>query len=241
MSNINGLLNDTDRGVGAVPGILSAMFRKILIERNVGPAAWDRLMNRYMDDPTLEARGDTRKRSSLRSNMNASLNDNDMTIRTFLRGLAFLRPEKMCFSVSLAFGDDHPLIRLAGTTHSSEVVVPSDLTGESGSRVLAKWYKNIEDPLGITEDERQLLAEAYCHDPRNGVSKDAEKRASTKGNVLKYFRSRTLSWINYHRCLMFLRPKIVSFEVYLTWRLTYVETRHRLQYKTHLKHKKAVT
>jgi hypothetical protein len=170
--------------------------------------------------------------------MNAALVDNDMTIRTFLRGLAFLRPEKITFSLTLVFGDDHPLTRLSGATHESEIDVPTDLTGDSGSRLLANWYEALEAPLKITEEERQVLVEAYCRDPRNGVSKDPEKRASTKGNVLKYFQSRTLSWINFHRCLMFLRPKIVSFDVYLTWRLTYVETRHRLQYKTHLKYKR---
>lgn len=233
MTTINKVLLDDDDG--AVPGILSAMFRKILIERNVGPTAWDRLMSRYMDDPRLRARGDTRKRSSLRSNMNAALTDKDMTIKTFLRGLAFLRPERICLSMHLEFGEDHPIPRLSSTDHTCEIEIPIDITGASGSRVLAEWYAKIEKPLQITEEERQLLADLYCSDPRNGVSKDPDKRASTKGNVLKYFRSNTLSWINFHRCLLFLRPKVISFDVFLTWRLTYVETRHQLKYKTHLK------
>ena len=240
MSNINEILSDTDRGVGATPGILSAMFRKILIERNIGPAAWDRLMCRYMDDPRLEALGDTRERSSLRSNMNSALTDNNMTIRTFLRGLAFLRPERMSFSVSLQFADDHPIPRMAGKTRVFEREVEEDISGASGSSVLAKWYKDIDAAFSIVEEERQLLADIYCRDPRNGVSKDPDKRASTKGNLLKYFRSRTLSWINFHRCLLFLRPKTICFDVFLTWRVTKVETRHRLQYKTYFKNTQKV-
>lgn len=235
MSNINEILNDTDRGDGPVPGILSAMFRKILIERNIGPAAWDRLMCRYMDDPRLKALGDTRERSSLRSNMNSALIDSNMTIRTFLRGLAFLRPEKTCFSVTLKFPDDHPIDRMAGTTHTFEREVQEDIDGSNGSRVLALWYEDIDSSFDISEDERQLLADMYCRDPRNGVSKNPDKRASTKGNLLKYFRSRTLSWINFHRCLLFLRPKVICFDVFLTWRVTKTETRHRLQYKTYFK------
>lgn len=235
MTNINELLNETDQGKGPVPGILTAMFRKILIERNIGPAAWDRLMIRYMDDPRLEALGDTRERASLRSNMNSALTNNDMTTRTFLRGLSFLRPEKIAFSVTLEYGTDHPLDRLAGKKDTYEIDVPDDITGSKGSSLLARWYETIEAPYAISDDERQMLLELYCDDPRNGVSKDPDKRASIKGNVLKYFRSRTLSWINFHRCLLFLRPKVISFDVYLTWRLTFTETRHRLQYKTHLK------
>lgn len=238
MSNIRELLSDSDTGVGAVPGVLSAMFRKILIEKNVGPAAWDRLMTRYMDDPRLKARGDTRERNSLRSNMNSALTERDMTIRTFLRGLGFLRPKSILFSMTLDFPSSHPLERLSGKKLSCDIDVPDDITGASGSKLLCKWYKKIEEPIEITDEERQELAELYCRDPRNGVSKDPDKKASTKGNVLKYFRGKTLSWINFHRCLMFLRPKVITFDVYITWRVTSIETRHRLQYKTNLKDKK---
>lgn len=228
-------LFDTDRPEGSSVGVLSAMFRKILTERNVGPSAWDRLMTRYMDDPRLAAQGDTRERTSLRSNMNNALTDRDMTIKTFLRGLAFLRPVKIAFAICLTFPDDHPLTRLQGKVHELEIDVPIDITGNSGSSLLRQWYGLIEDPLAITESERLMLTEVYLDDPRNAVSKDPDRRASTKGNVLKYFRSSRLSWINFHRCLLFLRPKTITFDVFLVWRLTYTETRHRLKYKTAFK------
>lgn len=211
-------------------GTLSAMFVKILNERGVTPSSWNRLMETYLMLPVHGSGDDTKKAATIRSNMNQSLAEKNMTIKVFLKGLTFLRPERITFVLKLQFGDDHFIERWRGVETTTEIIAPLTYTGKEGPGLLGEWYQRVEGPLMITEEERRQLTDLYLDNPRSGASKDRELRSNQKGNVLKKMHDKKKSWGSFNQCLMVLAPEDVVFDVRLLWRITYMETEHKISY-----------
>lgn len=234
MTNVIEKIQD-DEEFGKKVGLLTKLYRQVLIERGVGPAHWDRLMEKYLDDPRRCENSDTRERNSDRSNMTGAAAEDNMTIKTFIKSLTFLRPERITFVVTVEFDDEHILERLRGTTITQEIGLPLSFSGEEGPAILAEWYRRIDEPLGITPKERETLIERYLKDPRNSVPRSKDKRTSAKGNIKRYYSATELSWINFHRCIQILAPSYVYYDVLLLWKLIYTESRHQVYYSSKLK------
>lgn len=99
------MLDDANKRVSEARGALSAMFRTILLKRNIDHYAWGQLMNAYLDDPANGIRNNSRDRSSGRGNLNKELNGAAMTWRVFRKGIDFIRPDIADMTMRLEWPD----------------------------------------------------------------------------------------------------------------------------------------
>jgi hypothetical protein len=93
------LLAKNDKAFRKAQNPLSALFRKILFDMNVTPETGLRLMEEYIKklvkaDPKLD-------KSSERNNASQVLYSPEMTWKTFMKGLRFLSPIRVLFTVEL--------------------------------------------------------------------------------------------------------------------------------------------
>lgn len=93
------LLNTDDKRVGEARGVLSVLFRQLLVVLNIDGWMWDKLMRRYLLDPRNGIQNNSRDRSSARGNLNKELKRDDMTWRVFLKSLNFLDFVRVEFSI----------------------------------------------------------------------------------------------------------------------------------------------
>lgn len=100
---VNAMLTDPQKRVGEATGILSKLFRKILIELNVTPVKWNALMNAYLNDPRNRVPRDNRGRSSTRGNLNKELRKPAMTWANMEKAIRFLNPLKAEFTIKLTW------------------------------------------------------------------------------------------------------------------------------------------
>ncbi len=77
----------------------SRLFLKILYNLKMNHERWDRLMNRFLNDPSNNIPKNARKRSSERGNLHSALLDEQMSGKTFITGIKFLWPLKARITV----------------------------------------------------------------------------------------------------------------------------------------------
>lgn len=99
------ILNDPNKRVGEARGVLSVLWRQLLVARDIDGWRWDKLMKSYLADPRNGIQNNSRDRSSARGNLNKELKRDDMTWRVFLKALNFLNPVRVEFSVKITFQD----------------------------------------------------------------------------------------------------------------------------------------
>ena len=99
------LLNDPDKRVREARGVLSVLWRQLLMVLNIDGWRWDKLMRKYLADPRNGIQNNSRDRSSARGNLNKELKRDDMTWRVFLKALTFLDPCRVVFTVKITFHD----------------------------------------------------------------------------------------------------------------------------------------
>ncbi len=102
-SNMRDLLSRPDRGVGAtsgIPGVLAALFRKILMDLNINGMRWSHLMDEYVQQESVHHNKDNRRdRTSIRGNLNKEFWRPRMTWKVFCRGLMLLKARRFAIVV----------------------------------------------------------------------------------------------------------------------------------------------
>ena len=83
-------------GIAEADDILARLFRIICFELNIGPEAWLKLMERYVDKNASITSKSTKK-----SNFNRELSRNNMTFKVFVNALQFLGDFETTFTVTL--------------------------------------------------------------------------------------------------------------------------------------------
>lgn len=99
------MLNSDDKRVAEARGVLSKLWRQLLMVLDIDGWKWDRLMRIYLTDPRNGIQNNSRDRSSARGNLNKELKRDDMTWRVFLKALNFLDPIRVVFTVRITFKD----------------------------------------------------------------------------------------------------------------------------------------
>jgi len=106
---VENLLGDVEKGMGDVTGpnqTLSLVFRKMLYDNDINISKWNRLMHRYLNDPTNRIPLHSKGRSSIRGNLTKELMKTDMTWKNFVKGLKFLNPDKVELNFSVEIGEE---------------------------------------------------------------------------------------------------------------------------------------
>lgn len=97
-------MKKVDRG-SYDPGLsyLTKLWRNILVSCNVDMDTLDALLLKWLDDPANKIPKDAKTRSFTRGNLMKALSLDDMTWKTFTKGLLLLRPDSIEVTVKLNF------------------------------------------------------------------------------------------------------------------------------------------
>lgn len=202
--DISDLLVDKVASINRARGALTALFRKILLDLNIQQKRWERLMEKYLNEPSRNIPKSGRKRSSERGNLNKQLARDPMTSKNFIKGLKFLCCKHAQFEVKLTIDGKV-------TTHGIDI-----LTEGKENEAESMLFKKILLDLEIGPKEWDKLMEDYLNDPINEVPKYGKKRSGDKGGLNKQLTKPDMSFKNFMRGLRFLGCTHVRFEVTLT-------------------------
>lgn len=89
-------LNQDIKASGA-GNILAKLYRKMLLGLGIGPDRYEALFDRYVQKATL----DPRRKSEIRAGLKEALLAEEMTIKTFVKGMEFLNIPKYTISVTI--------------------------------------------------------------------------------------------------------------------------------------------
>lgn len=95
------MLSDPQKGVQHARGVLAYLFRKILMDIDLDMWRWQRLMNKFLEDPRNGIPPNGKDRSSARGNLNKELHRPRMTWKVFEKAMRFLGPVELRFEVHL--------------------------------------------------------------------------------------------------------------------------------------------
>lgn len=99
--SVNTILTDSFRSIVKARGPLSRLYRIILADLKIGPMVWDRLMERYLDDPNNHIPKSGKQRSTERGNLSKQLTSDPMSIKGFLKGMKFLGATRLKITVEI--------------------------------------------------------------------------------------------------------------------------------------------
>jgi len=129
-TRINHLFNYDDRKAGQATGILSRLWRIMLVELNINNDNYPMLMTKYLDKRLKPANKNMRAINTLRGNLNRQLAMPNMSWNVFLRALRVLRVDWIRIDITIGRGGKK-------TQHTIEV---SDFEG-----FMDQYEQTIED------------------------------------------------------------------------------------------------
>jgi hypothetical protein len=103
-SAIDDLLRDPTKRVMEATGVLSRIYRQLLLELDVQPEKFHRLLYDWLNDPKNGVATDLKRRSSARGNFIKELVRPSMSWKVFLKAVKMLKPSMVEFSFSFKFG-----------------------------------------------------------------------------------------------------------------------------------------
>lgn len=171
------LLNTDDKGVQQARGVLSVLWRQLLVIRNIDGWKWDKLMKAYLADPHNGIQDTSRDRSSARGNLNKELKRDDMTWRVFLKAINFLAPVRVVFSVRITWADGN--VNEVSARLKDRGVAMSTAPVEDPDDDLHTGAEPVDDIDGLTTTE---------YHPRMRVPQNGNKFSSDE--VVEYMNSR---------------------------------------------------
>lgn len=101
---IDDLLRDPAKKVMEATGVLSRIYRQLLVELDIQPERFHRLMYDWLNDPINGVATDLKRRSSARGNFIKELVRPTMSWKVFLKAVKMLKPNIVEFSFSFKFG-----------------------------------------------------------------------------------------------------------------------------------------
>lgn len=147
------LLRDPDKRVKEARGVLTAIWRQFLRLRDIDGFKWDRHMRNYLDDPRNGIRQNSRDRSTERGNTNKELLKSDnLTWGRFLKGMNFLEPLKVEFTVRATFKDG--VTQEVRATLKDRNKIRLETSGDPVRNPIV-GRPNRPDPEDVDEDEEE--------------------------------------------------------------------------------------
>lgn len=97
---VDRIFNSQTKEMGSATSILSKLFRIVIADLGVRYEDYNRLVNKWLDDPTYGVPNDPKRRSTVRGNLNKEIVRSDMSFRVFLKALSCIGTES--FKMTLA-------------------------------------------------------------------------------------------------------------------------------------------
>lgn len=111
---MNQLLTAPDKGAGKTPGIngvLSKLFRQLLLDLNVNPMRWGALMSDFIKDVRNGVPDNRRDQTSIRGNLTKEFARPQMTWKVFMKAMRFLQVSNVKITIEVTHpGREHPTV-----------------------------------------------------------------------------------------------------------------------------------
>lgn len=101
--DLNDMLSSPTKKVDEASNVLARLWRQILCHSNIGVDKWNAAMQRYLDDPRNGIPRAGKQRSSERGNLNKALCKPSITWGVFIKGIRFLAPKRVEFTVKITW------------------------------------------------------------------------------------------------------------------------------------------
>ena len=95
------ILQDPLKKVSEVTNSLAALFRIILMDKEIKIPEWNKLVNAYLDNPQNDVKKNGKDRSSARGNLQKEVFRNSITFKVFRKALLVLNPKSITLTVTL--------------------------------------------------------------------------------------------------------------------------------------------
>jgi hypothetical protein len=190
-------------------GILANLYRKMLVELNVGPGRFSDFLREYVIDPRNCIPQTQKDLTTARGNMMKELSRSGMTFKVFLKGLRFLQVRTLDFCVKCYYytGDTstHQTLIDFGSRKDHREVAPNV--------ILADLYRRMLVDLDIGPGRFSDLLNDYVTDPRNGVPPTPKDFTTARGNLTKELSRDGMTFKVFLKGLRFLQVMKVDFSV----------------------------
>ena len=199
---LRAILEDENMLIRNNTGILTRLFRKLLLDLNMTVMSWERLMDTYVTDPRAGIPTKPGYKSSEKTNLRKRLNANNMTWKSLLKGLDFLQCSKTIFTVEV-------------NEHYCGHCRFSLFKGKANG--LFEVYGQLLDELGIDIPKWEQLMDAYLIDPRNNIPQTTKDRSSTRSKLAEVLlRSEQITWSSFQKGMQVIQPKVVMYYLQVT-------------------------
>ncbi|MBB5409285.1 hypothetical protein HDG34_003226 [Paraburkholderia sp. HC6.4b] len=206
------ILKSSDKDVHRTAGpngILANLYRKMLVELNVGPGRFSDFLREYVTDPRHGIAQTQKDLTTARGNLMKELSRSGMTFKVFLKGMRFLQVRKFDFCVRCHYYTGSPSIHQAlidfGSRRDHQVVSPNG--------ILADLFRQMLVDLDIGPGRFSDLLDDYVNDPRNGVPRTPKDFTTARGNLTKELSRDGMTFKVFLKGLRFLQVIKVEFSV----------------------------
>lgn len=201
---IHELLRRTDRGVNDAKDSVAMMWRSILLDLNITPDQWDKLITRYVRSHNDIRKSKTRE-SSDRSNKNRTLARPTMRWRALQTGLDILGPKRI--SYDLYFTWDRVTYPKEKPTHMHHIP-------RSRGNMLRDVFRKLTAEIGMHPTLWHTLIDQYAEKivgPGNPTQKSTKRGNENKALM----DNKELTWVEFARGLRILRVSQLTFTINL--------------------------
>lgn len=220
---VKDLLNDPMKGTTKAQGILSYLFRHVLLWRQINRFSWNRRAGIWANKEYNKDIADI-------GNLNKALVQPEFSWATFKRAIDFLNPMGSSLSITLRFRDGHeitesviidpvedesdPELNQLEPTVKDHFVL---MTKKEPRSTLARLFRRILLKSVKSSAHWNQLMREYIEDPRNNLMPEEKGYISVLSSFQRTIFDERLSWNAFRRALNVLKPISVIYTLEMRW------------------------
>lgn len=220
--SVNELLSDPHKGTYRAQGILSYLFRHVLLWRKVGMFAWNKRARIFFEKPHNVEKAD-------KGNLNKALTQDDFTWATFKKAVDFLNPMTATLIVALTWksgkvskypiiidpaeDEDDPPINTFDDSNQSDVFEGK----KKPANTLARLFRKIVTEEQIDLKKWEALLENYVSNPLHGIPQNRKDKNSAMASLQRDLFTPRMSWNTFRKGIMVLAPVTEDYILDIKW------------------------
>lgn len=216
------LLSDPLKGTNRTQGVLTYLFRHVLMWRQVNQFTWNKRARVFFEKPHNKNKKD-------KGNLNKALVNDEFTWGTFKDSVDFLNPMAAVFIIELtwASGDvSKYTIVLDPAEDESDPEInsfivdkPSDVFVKPSKKTntLTRLFRKIMAEEGVTAVKWEELLQQFARNPLNAVKQTDRDISAAISGLQRELLSDRMSWNSFRRGMLILGPIRQTFTLDLKW------------------------
>lgn len=220
------LLTLDDKGVSEAVSTAAKLFRMILLDLNINPMQWDRMLREYLGKPISGVAKDKSNLASQRSNFNRNLSKSKITWRKFREGIDILNPKHVMYELDLEW--------------DSKITLPQEpptyfaLERQNQCDELCQMFRHLMIMVGANRTRVwDKLLRRWIDKQFQGKEDNPPDKSTERGNLHKSLikDKNSYTWETFCKGLNVLGVVNATYHINLTWR-NGKTTRHSYQFIT---------